>query len=330
MKSCMIYKSYDDLSLCVKNNLSELYNYDFDLVVGLPRSGIIPAYMIALQLNLRCTDLPSLIANTQLKNGNTRGVKEGYRFPHESKKILLVDDSINSGGSLKSDLQLIPCELKNKITTLAIYSSESIRSDVDIIFEYVPMPRVFEWNIFHHSILGKSSVDIDGVLCVDPTEEENDDGEKYINFLLNAKPLFLPTVKIHSLVTSRLEKYRQETEAWLSKHHIQYDQLVMLNLPNKEARQKENAYASHKAECYKTLKTHLFIESDTKQAIEISRLSAKPVYCVEGNKLYTSSLVSEVYRNPHSIKKYIPVPIKELLNFFLKYFKSVNQFWQKK
>lgn len=51
-------------------------------------------------------------------------------------------------------------------------------------------------------------MDIDGVLCADPTPEENDDGEKYRHFLLNTPPLFIPKVTIGTLVTSRLEKYR--------------------------------------------------------------------------------------------------------------------------
>lgn len=63
-------------------------------------------------------------------------------------------------------------------------------------------------------------MDIDGVLCADPTPEENDDGEKYRHFLLNTPPLFIPKVTIGTLVTSRLEKYRPETEAWLQKNHV--------------------------------------------------------------------------------------------------------------
>jgi uncharacterized HAD superfamily protein len=31
--------------------------------------------------------------------------------------------------------------------------------------------------------LKKACFDIDGVLCADPLPEQNDDGEKYINFL---------------------------------------------------------------------------------------------------------------------------------------------------
>ena len=58
---------------------------------------------------------------------------------------------------------------------------------VDYFFEIVDYPRFFQWNIMNHSILQKTCMDIDGVLCADPTPEENDDGEKYRHFLLNAR-----------------------------------------------------------------------------------------------------------------------------------------------
>ncbi|WP_287086264.1 hypothetical protein [Mesorhizobium sp.] len=42
-----------------------------------------------------------------------------------------------------------------------------------------------------------------------------DDGPAYEKFLSEALPLFGPTRKIGWLVTSRLEKYRNHTGAWL-------------------------------------------------------------------------------------------------------------------
>ena len=65
--------------------------------------------------------------------------------------------------------------------------------------------------------------------CVDPTPEENDDGPRYREFLLNAQPLFIPRTEVGTLFTSRLEKYRPEIMAWLKKNHVKYDKLVMLD-----------------------------------------------------------------------------------------------------
>ena len=248
----MNYKSYSDLSNDIRKNIFKVQSQQFDLVVGLPRSGMVPAYMVALHLNINCIDVISFTHNLPLKKGYTRHLKDELEFPHDAKKILFIDDSIISGNSLSKDLKPIHKQLRQKITTLAVYSSTLSRNDVDIFLEFLPLPRVFEWNVFHHSILLKTCIDIDGVLCIDPTEEENDDGEKYINFILNATPLFLPTARIHSLVTSRLEKYRSETEIWLSKHNIIYDNLIMLDLPTKEERQRLKAHGTHKAKYYKT------------------------------------------------------------------------------
>jgi uncharacterized HAD superfamily protein len=161
---------------------------------------------------------------------------------------------------------------------------------IDFYLEYIPKPRLFEWNIYHHNLVRKSAFDIDGVLCFDPTEAENDDGEAYLSFLLNARPKFIPTLPIHTLVTSRLEKYRSQTEIWLRRHKVIFSQLIMLDLPNKEERKRMNVYAKNKADIYsKNDELVLFFESSEKQASEIFSITGKPVFCVETNKLYTVS-----------------------------------------
>jgi hypoxanthine phosphoribosyltransferase len=59
----MNYRSYQDLSDDIKSNIYKLEKYNIDLVVGIPRSGMIPAYMISLILNVNCTDFHSFIEN---------------------------------------------------------------------------------------------------------------------------------------------------------------------------------------------------------------------------------------------------------------------------
>jgi uncharacterized HAD superfamily protein len=131
---------------------------------------------------------------------------------------------------------------------------------------------------------------------VDPTDEQNDDGEKYINFILNAQPLWLPKFSIGALVTSRLEKYRSYTEKCLSDHNIQYQNLIMLNLPNKEARMRQNAHAPFKAEIFSKVKDSiLFIESDPSQAEYIAKATGKAVYCVSNNQFYNEENSVDVF-----------------------------------
>lgn len=287
----MNYRSYQDLVNIIKTNIRVLNGYNFELVVGLPRSGMIPAYMISLLLNTHCTDINSFLNNSILKSGGTRCLKSGAisngLHPHECNKILLVDDSILSGETLTNELAKIPDYLLSKITTLAIYTSRKQRTDINLFLEHVPFPRFFEWNIYHHPLLREACVDIDGVLCMDPSETENDDDTQYLKFLRTAQPFILPTSKIHSLVTSRLEKYRTETEKWLSMYNVNYDNLIMLDLPNKKERQRLRIHAKHKADYYKKSNNILFIESNPNQAVEIFKLSGKAVFCVQNNAFYS-------------------------------------------
>ncbi len=298
----MNYKNFDLLSEDIKRNLFKIHEGKYDLVVGIPRSGMIPAYMIGLYLNVTVTDLSSLIDNRPVRKGITRKVRKEIQISHDAQRILMVDDSIMSGASMRDSVEKLPKELAGRVTTLAVYSDRPKRDDVDIFLEYLPAPRVFEWNIFHRNLLGRACVDIDGVLCVDPTEEQNDDGAHYRNFLLNATPLILPTFRIHSLVTSRLEKYRPETEEWLRNHGIEYENLIMLDLPSKEERQRLGAHSTHKAGYFKRSKElDIFIESDSQQAQKIMESTGKPVYCVDENRMYVPGIPLQLVKSQRSV-----------------------------
>lgn len=139
----------------------------------------------------------------------------------------------------------------------------------------------------------KACLDIDGVLCEDPTSQENDDGLKYLEFLENAKPLLIPTLPVGNLVTSRLEKYRPQTENWLEKQGIKYEKLFMLDLPDSTTRRALNNHAHFKSQIYRQTKSIIFIESELKQAIDIAKYSGKPVLCTENRRLvYPDGMIS--------------------------------------
>ena len=295
----MNYKTFNDLNMDINRNLYKIHAGNYDLIVGIPRSGMLAAYIIGLYLNINVTDINSFITNQSLKKSSVRKVKNLLIMPQDAKRILLVDDSIISGNSLSKSLSQIPDQLKDKMTTLVVYSDRSRRDDIDTYLEVLSTPRLFEWNIFHRSILESACVDIDGVLCQDPSHEQNDDGVNYINFLLNAKPHILPSYKIHSIVTSRLEKYRPQTEEWLKKYNIQYENLIKLDLPDKESRLKLNAHATPPASYFNRSKDlQLFIESNGKQAQQIMSITGKPCYSVDDNFMYSPGVINSVLKNP--------------------------------
>lgn len=273
----MYYRNIADLNHILLKRLSILPR-DFDLIVGIPRSGMLPANLLALYLNKPYTDLDSFL-NGHIYNAGARG-KTFDDF--NTNKVLIVDDSLGSGAALnKAKARLESVAAKYALHYCAIYVAPGTEKQVDFYFEVVPLPRFFQWNILNHPSLEKACFDIDGVLCEDPTEEDNDDGERYINFILHAPPLFIPGNKIGALVTSRLEKYRPQTEAWLRANNVKYDELIMLDLPDKEARIKAGNHAEHKAKAYAAKPYTLFVESSLSQAMHINVLTKKPVFCTE-------------------------------------------------
>lgn len=287
----MNYRSVSDLAALTTLHASKI-PADVELIVGIPRSGMLFASLLALKLNLPLTDLPAFLRNDPLKRGSTRMVKHGHLLkPWDASKILLVDDSIASGQSMRAAVEQVATVYPGAVLSMAAFAQQDNRQQVDLFLELVEQPRLFEWNILHHHYVSHACLDIDGVLCVDPTTEENDDGPNYLRFLQNAQPLFLPSLEVAHLVTSRLEKYRGETEAWLQRHGVRYGQLHMLDLPSAEERRRQNAHASFKAEIYqRDPHAVLFIESEQHQAMAIMQLANKPVFCIETNRMYSPEL----------------------------------------
>jgi uncharacterized HAD superfamily protein/hypoxanthine phosphoribosyltransferase len=281
----MNYRNITDLNNIILKRLN-IIPRDFDLIVGVPRSGMLPANLLSLYLNRPYTDIHSFLNGHIYK----AGARSQFFDISEFKKILVVDDSIASGSAMvevKESLKHL--ESKFDIKYCAVYIIPGKEKMVDYFFEIVPLPRYFQWNILNHTTLEKACFDIDGVLCADPLPEQNDDGPKYIDFILNAPPLFIPGSKIGTVVTSRLEKYRKETETWLQANNIKYNDLVMLDLPNMEARQRANNHGDHKAKAYMAKPYVLFVESEYHQAVEINRLSKKPVLCTENFEMIFES-----------------------------------------
>lgn len=280
------FKSMQEVTDLIRNNVKILPE-DIDLVVGIPRSGIIPAYLIALFLNKNACSLNEFV-NNMLPQKGERPINE-VANDNRKKHVLIVDDSIYNGTALskaKEQLKNIDTSIYD-ISYCAIFAREESKDKVDYYFEIVNPPRMFQWNYLNHANAAVSCYDIDGVLCVDPTPEQNDDGEKYIDFILNAKPLFIPSYEINSLVTSRLEKYRPQTEEWLKKHNIKYKNLYMLDLETAEERRKLGCHAEFKAKIYQEKDDcNFFIESEREQAKKIAEITGKQVICVTADEYF--------------------------------------------
>jgi uncharacterized HAD superfamily protein len=88
------------------------------------------------------------------------------------------------------------------------------------------------------------------------------------------------------VVTARLEKHRDATEAWLAEHGIQVSKLVMGSWDSAEERTRYYSAAHHKGLAYADSDCLLFIESSDMQAREIHQASGRPVLAVSSKRVY--------------------------------------------
>lgn len=271
------YKSYQDMAKAILNSLHKI-PHDIDAVVGVPRSGTLAAHMVALFLNKPVTDIDSFLRWGWVCRCGDRG--KAYNEGPSVKKVLVVEDSVRSGKSINVARQRLGGS-PYKAVFMGVFVSRGCADMVDISCSIVEPPRAFAWNIFHHpELLGRACMDIDGVLCRDPTDDENDDGSNYIRFISGVEPKIIPSVRVKTLVTCRLEKYRAATEIWLAGNNVQYGRLVMMNLPDAKTRRRLNQYGAFKANEFRKKDYLIFIESSEKEARDIkSRCPEKTVFC---------------------------------------------------
>lgn len=270
-------RSVADLNNAIIANLHRLDRSKFDAVVGIPRSGMIPASIIATALQLPLSDVESFMRGYMFERSG--------RVVGAGRRILLVDDTVNHGAAMARAVDRIGGQA-SKITRFCVFGPyRGIEGLVDIVCETVPGPRAFEWNMWKHARLDRWCLDFDGVFCRDPSKEENDDGERYTRFIDTAEPLYLPTRPVGHIVTGRLEKYRSATDAWLKRHGIAYQSMTMMQHATKAERMAAGGRGQWKAEQFNRIGAEFFIESDPKQAGIIAKLSGLPVWCVRTQSL---------------------------------------------
>jgi hypothetical protein len=256
--------------------------------VGIPRSGVTPAVQISLYLNIPFLSLAELLSNNlgdhdlTLRKGpihRTFNKRAGHL------RVLIVDDSVNTGSTIrrvKENIAKNPDLERHSIDYLAIFSADKSNRDVNYVFNICKHPRIFEWNMMHHTIVESFLFDLDGILCIDGPSENSADGGAYQRFITDVATKIVPSGKMGAIVTSRLEKNRETTEAWLARNGFQYSQLIMMNLPSPERRRELGVYGRYKADVYSKLGGALFVESEPWQARDIFRITNKPVFCLDG------------------------------------------------
>ncbi|MWG35128.1 orotate phosphoribosyltransferase [Halomarina oriensis] len=266
----MDYRSVADLNADVRRLAWDL-PHDVDRVVGVSRSAV-----LAVDLLQQTTGHP--VADFAALTGD-----ESDRFDGET--VLLLTDWAETDTALDDQRRELAARSDLTVHCGAVYATERACEGLDYWCDVVEPPCSFEWRALHPARFGSTCMDIDGVLCRDPTPEENDDGPRYREFLRTVEPKYLPDERVGWLVTCRLERYRPETEQWLADHGVEYDELVMWDLPSKAVRDERGGHGRYKARVYERTDAELFVESSRQQAVVIARETERPVYCVDDNRM---------------------------------------------
>ncbi|WP_058993638.1 phosphoribosyltransferase family protein [Haloarcula sp. CBA1127] len=288
----MNYRSFGHLSSDTREWVVDLPS-DLDLIVGVPRSGMLVSNLLSLYLNVPMTDV--------------EGLKEGRLLPARDdnvrefnvanfSKILVVDDTVASGGTMTEIQETVESlDISAETYYGAVYVDLGSEHFVDTYAEVLTTPRVFEWNMMHHGYLAESCVDL-SILCEPSASLDNDDEPNYQAVLRTAEPKSVPSVKIGWIVTSQPEQYREETETWLDAHGIEYGDLIMMGHPDRNSHIAAGNRGEYKASVYHSSDARLFIADSYVQALTIARKTSKPVYSKERNVMLRQGYLSRVAR----------------------------------
>jgi adenine/guanine phosphoribosyltransferase-like PRPP-binding protein len=258
---------------------------DITAIAGVARSGLSAATMLSMYLHLPMITIRQTMGDV-IQTGNGWRLGGSKHVNPRTEKILVVDDTVMTGNSLKAIAPLIDREFGNAVYA-AIYVNPAATRKPDIWSVDLPWPHILEWNVFNSILSPSSAMDFDGILCHDCPPGSDDDGPKYLDFIRNAPPLYMPRrCPVPLIVTARIEKYRAETEAWLRRHGIAWHRLVMHPAATLRERQRDNI-AAYKAHHYAAWAQHfvarpgphIFFESEDRQAREIAQLSKLLTIC---------------------------------------------------
>lgn len=273
MRAYSLFKDFNYINALIYNNLYKIP--EIDIIVGIPRSGMLIGSLLGEYLNKPCVDIFSF--KNKIQNTNLNFASKSPIINYDKiKNVLLVDDTVFCGTTLNNAKNFL-AEMNYNFITYCVFIKPGMTKNCNIFCQETD--HIIPWNILK---VGSEDAcfDMDGVLCEEVPAEFDDDGEKYKQFISKSRQLYHPEREINTIVTSRLEKYRTITEQWLKEHNIKYKKLIMLNLKTQNDRNRINV-GEFKARKFIETGLPLFIESSPKQATTIKQISNKEVFCTK-------------------------------------------------
>lgn len=245
-------------------------------IVGIARSGLLPATVLATERHLPLFAVDNWGIN--LVGAGTRSAD----LRHLGDEPLVVDDTLHNGGTLQQLLK--DGHLDPSWTKAVVYVRPEQRGMVHYYAEGLATPHILEWNIFNCPGAVHIGCDLDGVICDNPPPQVDDDGRRYLNWLEAVRPLHLPRREpITAIITARLEKYREPTERWLDLWGVRYRSLVMGPWADNQERSRANV-AQWKAERADATGCDIFLESEPGLTVAMDGhcIRCSPVYAGGG------------------------------------------------
>jgi orotate phosphoribosyltransferase len=274
------FDTYADLAADCKNWARQLRG-KISAVCGIPRSGVLPAAILAQELHIPLVSMDTLAANGR----DWRPDRSRTLTQDDSLPILVVDDSTTTGRTITEVRQKLG--KRHNLLYGAVYCTERARRriKVDCYGVHIQIEHAFEWIVLRDFYCKAYAVDLDGVISSDWSGNELQDPQRYLAHLEQAPPLTVPKRKLHAIVTGRLEQWRRQTEQWLRRHKVDYEQLIMF--PGDFEARRQYPMGVWKGQVFQRLpEARMFIESCPQQAEQIHQTSGKPVLCYPTMKFY--------------------------------------------
>ena len=140
----------------------------------------------------------------------------------------------------------------------AVFVSDALADEVDIVLQRTTMPTVMAWQLPHRAELERAGVALEGVLA--PLTRR-----PWSRSIRGLEPVLRPSCRIGSIVSTRPSAHRSEVAAWLDRHGIAYEDLTM-----RPARTfvmgGAAAFAAFKSEHYRRRGASIHIEPDVVSA----------------------------------------------------------------
>ena len=250
---------------------------EFDLIVGVPRAGLLIADAIALYYGVPWAT-PSGVN------------RQEFFFTHnavmpEIKRILVVEDFIKNGGQLRLCAEAVQRSLPDAVVkTGSLLVASEAKGLVDYYYKVNEGFLIPEWDIIKLRKEKSLVSDLDGVLCKDPPECALQTPEVFRDWIGKAEPNLIPRYKLDAVVTVRDEAFRKETEAWLQKNKVAYNELLMF--AGSGLRPSLADSIRHKVEHLKRLNPSWFWESNSEIAKAVNKKTGIRTLCTDEMAIY--------------------------------------------